>query len=100
MHIGGRAARGDADEEIVRRERDRVEIVCAPFRTVLGPFLRAQQRRRTAGDQADDESEIGAEGRRNLAGIEHAEATRGTGPRVDNATTAPQRPLGGGDGSR
>ena len=63
-----------------------VEIFDRALELVLGAFLRASQRRVSAGDDALHHLGIGAEGRRTLGRVEHAEAAGCSGADVEQAS--------------
>ena len=60
---------------------------------VLRRFLVDRRRGRSAGDQGDDLSRLGREGRLAFGGVERRETSRGAGTDVDQAT-APLQPCG------
>ena len=91
QHVGRPAAGGDADEHVVRRKARWPARSCGgEFGVVLGPLDGSRERRRAAGDDADDQSRRGVERRRALGGVEHAEPAGRAGPDVDQPAAGPQ----------
>ena len=99
-HIRRAAARGDAHDDVARRDTGRGEIAHGVLLAVLGALLCARQRRRSPGDDALHHRRVRAKGGRALGGVEHAEAPGGAGTDVEQAMPGAEGRLHQRDGPR
>ncbi len=79
------AAGGNTNDDVARREFDRVEVVGTLPGRVFGAFDGRRQRRFATRDEPDHQARIGIERRRALGRIQNPEPTRSACTHVDQA---------------